>query len=543
MITVSENFKNAVYAPKRATVGRLTFEIIDTDAFNDNVKSISSEASFSRKDQVTNKIREMSTKYATLEPNYWKLDGSFALPPKPDEDGFEVGWWGNNLCDNSGKFSPNEILALSFTKAHSSIGLTIAFDTRINEYAADFDISAYKLDGTLINTYSVTSNTEALYIFNTPISNYGKIVLTIKKWCKGNRRARVKNIDFGIIKQYEDRKLVKMNITEQVDILSDTLPSNELKFTVDNSDKAFNILNPEGLYAYLQEMQEVKAEIGVILDNENTEYIPMGKYYLNDWQSDEKAITATFTAKDILNILDNIPFTMFGSGNLYDVSVNVMNIAGIKDYYIDFKLKDISTNGFKEKLSCRKALQYIAIASKACVFQDRYGTLNVKQFATLDVSTSYINFCGQFDLFCGAAYPSTDNGFDIKHITFDNTYNVPQIKLDSLIKTVIIVVHNEGNKTEVSFDNSSVVSGVALKVDNPLINTNVHAEEVATWIINERNLRAIYSVNWRQNPCLEATDIILIEDGYGSKKQSRITKQEFEYQGYLKGKTESRGGV
>ena len=36
--------------------------------------------------------------------------------------------------------------------------------------------------------------------------------------------------------------------------------------------------------------------------------------------------------------------------------------AGVKDYYIDKKLKDIPTSGFKEKLNCRKALQYIGIA-------------------------------------------------------------------------------------------------------------------------------------------------------------------------------------
>ena len=542
MITVSEDFKKSVYAPERTTVGRLTFEIIDIDAFKDNSKAVSSEASISRKDQVTDKIKEMTTKYATFEPNYWKLDGSFALPAKPNEAGFEVGWWSNNLCDNSGNFSPNETLTLTFTKAHSSIGLTIAFDTRTNEYAKDFDISVYKLDGTLINTYSITNNTEALYIFNTPISNYGKIKITIKKWCNGNRRVRIKNIDFGVIKQYEDNSLIKMNIIEEVNILSDTVPSNELKFTVDNSSREFNILNPNGIYPYLEQKQEVKAEIGVILDNENIEYISMGKYYLNDWQSDEKSITATFTARDILDILDSIPFTMFGSGSLYTIAVNVMNTAGLTDYYIDPKLKNINSNGFTEKLSCRKALQYIAIASKAAIFQDRYGVLTTKQFATLDASTSYINFCGGIDLFCGDAYPITDNGFDIKNITFENMYSEPQIRLDSIVKTVTMVVYS-GSKAEISLDNSNAISGIALKVDNPLINNNTHAQDVAEWIIRECNLRALYSVNWRQNPALECTDIVLIEDGYGTKKQSRIIKQEFEYQGYLGGKTESKGGV
>lgn len=542
MINVSDGFKNTVYAPIRTCTGRVTFEIIDIDAFNDNSKEVYSESDISRLDQVTNKIREMTTKYATLESNYWKLDGSFALPPKNTEAGFEIGWWSANLCDSDGLFTVNETLTFAFSKIHSSIGLTIAFDSRTNEYAEDFEISIYSLDGTLLNTYNIAGNNLSVYSFNTPLSNYGKIVLAIKKWCNGNRRARIKNVDFGIIKQYEDSSLIKMNLVEEVSIISDTLPSNELKFTVDNSNKEFDILNPDGIYAYLKEMQEAKAEIGVELDNENIEYIPMGKFYLDDWQSDEKSITATFTAKDIINILEDISFTSFGAGTLYDIAVNVMNAAEITDYYIDSRLKDISSNGFTEKLSCREALQYIAIAGKAAAFQDRYGTLNIKQFTTIDSSVNYINFCGGADVFCGAVYPELENGFDMKSITLDNMYDKPQINLDSIVKNVIIVIYGT-DKTEVSYDNEIVTSGITLKVDNPLINNTSQAQKVASWIISESNLRAHYTVNWRQNPALECTDVVLIEDGYGSKKQSRITKQEFNYEGYLSGNTESKGGV
>jgi hypothetical protein len=42
---------------------------------------------------------------------------------------------------------------------------------------------------------------------------------------------------------------------------------------------------------------------------------------------------------------------------------------------------------------------------------------------------------------------------------------------------------------------------------------------------------------------LECGDIVLIEDSFDMKKQSRITKQEFYFAGYLSGKTESKGGV
>jgi hypothetical protein len=136
-----------------------------------------------------------------------------------------------------------------------------------------------------------------------------------------------------------------------------------------------------------------------------------------------------------------------------------------------------------------------------------------------------------------------DEGYDMKNITFDNIYNEPQIKLDKLLYSLVMVVNNGEEKQEVTFYNEGIKEGSSFKVDNPLINSIEHAEDVAKWIIEEYNLRAVYSINWRQNPCLECGDIVLVEDSYDAKKLSRITKQEFEYAGYLGGKTETKGGV
>ena len=36
MIKVSKNFKEAVYAPTRKTTAKVSFEILDNEAYNDN---------------------------------------------------------------------------------------------------------------------------------------------------------------------------------------------------------------------------------------------------------------------------------------------------------------------------------------------------------------------------------------------------------------------------------------------------------------------------------------------------------------------------
>jgi len=542
LLKVSRQFKEAVYAPTRKVKARVSFEILDNEAYHDNTPTATSEAPISRKYQLTNRIRNMSHKYATFERDYFKLDGSFYIPPKPNEGDSELGWWSGDICDEEGIFSPYQVLEFNFTEEHNSMGLTITFDVLANEYASDFDIEVYRLDNTLIHKEEVINNDKTTYVMVHGLDNYVKIRLIIKKWAKPFRRARITEVDFGVIKDYEDDKLIKLNIIEEMNIISDKIPSNEIRFTIDNSNKEFNILNPEGFYRFLKERQEVKASIGVEVSENEFEFVPMGKYYLVDWQSDEGALTTTFIARDIFELLEGKEYTSIINTNLYDLVEDIMIKAGVKDYYIDKKLKDIPTSGFKEKLNCRKALQYIGIAGKAAIYQDRYGVVRVEQFQTLDESTSYIYFAGP-DMYTGMVYPMADEGYDMKNITFDNVYKEPQIKLDKLLYSLIMVVHNGEEKQEVTFYNQGIKDGVSYKIDNPLINSLEHAKDVAEWIIKEYNLRAIYNIDWRQNPALECGDIVLVEDSFKAKKQSRITKQEFEYAGYLSGKTETKGGV
>lgn len=542
MLKVSRQFQEAVYAPTRKTTAKVSFEILDNEAYNDNISTVTSEASISRKHQLTNKIRSMSHKYATFERDYFKLDGSFYIPPKPNEGDSELGWWSGGISDGEGNFNPYQVLEFNFTEEHNSMGLTITFDTMANEYAKDFDIEVYTLDNTLIHKETVIGNNKPTYVLVQGLDNYGKIKIIIKKWVRPYRRVRIVEVDFGVFQEYDDDKLIKINIIEEMNIISDKIPSNEIRFTIDNSSKEFNILNPEGFYRFLKERQEVKAQIGVEVNENEFEFVPMGKFYLTDWQSDEGALTTTFIARDIFELLEGKEYTSITDTNLYNLTEDIFIKASVRDYHIDKKLKNIPTNGFKDKLNCRKALQYIGIAGKAAIYQDRYGVVRVEQFKTLDESTSYIYFAGP-DMYTGMIYPMADEGYDMKNITFDNVYKEPQIKLDKLLYSLIMVVHNGEEKEEATFYNEGIKDGVSYKIDNPLINTVEHAGEVAEWIIEEYNLRAIYNIDWRQNPALECGDIVLVEDSFKAKKQSRIIKQEFEYAGYLSGRTETKGGV
>src|SRR5690606_28609111 len=114
-----------------------------------------------------------------------------------------------------GTFSPPQTMEFTFTQPHSSIGLTITFDEPANEYATDFDIVVYDGSNNVIKTFNVRGNDQARWVIdNQPMANYRRIVVTLLKWCKPDRRAKVVEMSFGVIRVYDDNSLIKVSLVE-----------------------------------------------------------------------------------------------------------------------------------------------------------------------------------------------------------------------------------------------------------------------------------------------------------------------------------------
>lgn len=333
MYPVSKEYKQGIYNTNgRKTVARVVFEVLDIDAFEDNSKNVTSEAIISRLEQVTNKKRAMSRKYATYEPDYIKLDGSFIVPPRLEQaPEAEMGWWSEILCEENGVFNPYQVLEFTFTKDHSSMGLTIVFDTAANEYAADFDIKVFNAADVLIHNEQVTDNTSPKYELMKQLDNYRKIEVIIKKWAKGLRRARVIEVDFGLVKEYDSKKLASLKYLKEIDLIGKTIPISELVFVVDNTKREFNIVNPKGFYRSLQKRQEVKVEMGVEIFPDTFDYIPIGLFYLTDWKSDEGSLTTTFIAQDVIQFLDSFEMEnkIADLKSLYTLAEEILSAGGI----------------------------------------------------------------------------------------------------------------------------------------------------------------------------------------------------------------------
>lgn len=549
MEVVSSEFKESIYATSRKMDAKVSFEILDEEAMSDASVSASSGAPHSRIEQVINKNRAMSYHYATFEENYFKLDGSMKIPPRPNEGNSEVGFWSSEITDKYGYFNTvNPQLTFNFSKPFSVLGLTISFDTINEETANHFNIQAFNASGGLVKNIDYIENTNSIFTINEPVEDFTKLQLTIYQWSKGKRRAKVTEVNFGIVQEFSGSELIDLTVLEEMDLVGTTVPSNEMSFTLDNSDRRFNLLNPEGIYRFIRARQEVFVYIGLqITETEgDNEYVPIGKFYLTEWQTDEGALTTTFTGRDIFDRLETEEYTTsLKNTTLYALAEDILLKSKVTHYRIDSKLLGDSTLGFEEPIGAREGLQNIAIAGRSVIYQDREGTLVIERIEPLTTSTGFITFTGS-DIYTGlSSYPEVSNDYQMQSIDFENTFAEPQVELNESIYSLIFLI-NDGteNGTEVTFINPiEHTNGATYKIENPLINDELQAERLADWMFTEYNMRAYYRANWRQNPALECGDAIMIENSFGVTKKGRIVKQEFLFDGALSGNTEAVGGV
>lgn len=521
MYPVSQDFKEAVYAPSRYTTARVTFDISDVTAAEDVVNiDTSPEFSLSIKNQINDNVRQTTSKLVTWEKDRFKLDGSFSFADSVISNNDQVGYVSSVLCDEFGVFSSEVYVDITFSEKHSSIGITVSFDPLNDEYAKTFDIVAYR-DGVAFLTVNVEENSESIRVVEGLFENYDALRVLVKDWNVPMRRVRIAEIDFGVLKVYDDEKLIRLSLIEEMDITSGTLPLSEFKFTVDNSDRAFNILNPTGIYAYLQKRQQIIGEVGVVVNGIPT-FIPIGNYLLSDWQSDEGSLTTTFTASTNFEVMTLVEYEnkLPIEKTLYDLAVEIFALCGITNYILDPYLKTLTTNSLIEKRSCREVLILIAIAGECNVYVSRTNQIIVKRF------------------------PDTMES-PVDTIDLDNVYEEPKIVLDKIVREVQVSYFTDlNNSVVVSVQNPEVNVGEVLTVSNTLINNIERANAVATWLLRQKSYRGIHDITgWRGNPSHELGDVVSIENSYGSNKNAIIVKNELMYEGYLRGTTQARGVV
>ncbi len=361
-------------------------------------------------------------------------------------------------------------------------------------------------------------------------------------------------VDLKTTRQYFDDTVVRFNILEDMSTLNDTLPANQLSLTLSNETGEFDFMNMESMLTILASNPEIDVELGLVYDDGTTEWIPMGTFFMTDWKNDITSKVISITANDYFFMLSDISFTPSATTNLKTLATEILNASGVPTsrQVIDNSLATYTIIPLTERIDCRSALQYVGIAAMSAVYQDRKGNIVIKPFKTIDQATNYVTYASTQNRFHHYPSPSTYSllewGGGMKYLDFDAMYDVPEITLEKSIYQLVVTVYDANpdiKEVEYVFTNSVIegTNGQSFTIDCPLVGTYLWAKDIAEWYFREMNYNAFFVTHWRQNPILECADVILVEDSFGSEKQSRIIKNEFNYEGYLEGTTTSRGGV
>ena len=328
----------------------IEYGAVDVTAKADSNLSVNNSQSFSKLSELK-QPRLTERKYSTLEKNHFVLNGESENMGTNITD---VGWWSQAMSDSNGTFSTPLVMTISFTQVHSSLGLTLTFSKYA--YCNNLKIQYYNSSNTLIseNTF-YPDNYE--YFCEDVVANYQKIIITFYSTNIPYRYLKLYKILYGKAVMFEGDNLINANLLEQVDLLSNELTINTLDFVVYSDDDRFNILNPQGVYATLQQRQELR-----VYQLKEDEYNDMGTFYIDNWESknDNKM---EFRGIDLIGLLDK---TTFDGGIFTDITAKnlitlIFNSAGFSNSYysIDSEIENILLTGYIPVCTHREALQQV----------------------------------------------------------------------------------------------------------------------------------------------------------------------------------------
>lgn len=475
----------------------------------DATASATAQVPFGNIENTTKELDRVLTKYATGETNLHVLDGSFRLLPDsvPYAD---AGFISQTLVSDSSH--PRIILSFGSVHTRAVPGLTVVWSSMMNEWAAKFKLTAYK--GTaVVSTITVSNNRSVYSETEWEIYGYDSIAIDILEWSIPNRRARIEWIMVGLHKVYSKKDLVSYTHTSSRDPISAQLPKDSIEFSLDNSQKTWDAINPRGMFRYLYERQEVDVRYGMDVDGE-TQWINGGKFYLSEWSVPSNGLEASFTARDALEFMMTSNYTGRKMGTLYQMCYDALETlpSNVPSFYISEELKEYSTDISSEKTSYKNSdiLQLAANAAGMALYQTRDGHIRIER----------VNL-------------TAEEGTEVYEIPVINNFQWPEISFASRVKNVSCNV----NGKEHLYPEGSNAEGVTQTVSNELLTEAMLVKsknsitEAYAMLANRKKVELEY----RASPHIDAFDHVKFNHNFGYASSVFVTESKYQYTGCFKG--------
>lgn len=486
------------------------FEFIDQKARGDATPTSSAQDSISKIWQVVDDVRSYDTAFIGLDHNRWGLNQKFK--PLPDNlYSTQTGWVCSPLSNSSCTFSSNPYLEFSFSKPHSSIGFSIHFDEPTGTHATRFLVQTFNSAGSVL-TSKVVENHSSLAVVNLLSPNYTRVRFTFYETSRPYSHIRISEVLFGIVEVFDGNTIASADLRYQIDPIAESLPSREAVIRIDNSDQSFNLINPNGIYAYLQQPQSFFVSLGTGTSFRNIELVPMGEFYFGTASAEDSGLTAEICAYDWFYWLEKGKWldTATGQWTLQQAVSAILNNAGIEcEVIIPSSVRNTPIYHVNEEMTNREALRQAVQAACCTAYFDRESRLVI-----LDLT----------------------QGSPVDVLDSNNMREPPKVSIESAVNTVQLTTHDPSSDTDVVYTAANLATDDELMQLKTVTNHMVHTSRgqvVANWILRLCQGRITYSTEERGNPATKLTDTVKIYDYFGVNRSAVVVSQEYKYDGGL----------
>ncbi len=391
MYPVTEDFLSNIKADVRQVFAKV---IIDySDPFLDTSIEVSAN-------EEANVSYPAQTADATEVPgkNWLSLDGTCnpdgtAWPAPGIASRGQMGWWGSQLADALGIYSPPYPTLTVAQDPRPARRLRVIGDSIKGEYPVAFVINLYDSGDVLVHTEIVSYNdaVEWSLDLDEDVLDVAKKELVIFRWSHAGRQAKILEFYSSISETYESEDLTGLCLLEEREAMQGSIPvgnisANEITIYFDNSSRKFDEGNEESpLKGLLKPNRRIQAFLGIEVDEE-IEYVPLGVFWSLDWDSAEDTVEASVTARDLTETLRS--GTYLGTEpqsdvSLYSLAEQVLQDAGLysSEYSIDSALSSIIVPwGWFPKVTHREALRLIVEAALSVCYVSREGVVTIEAF-------------------------------------------------------------------------------------------------------------------------------------------------------------------
>lgn len=512
MLAITDGYKSAIVGDPRNMFMKAVLEIVDPD-ITFGAPNGSGAAAWSKPEQLHDKELSLNSRYATLEPGRWVLDGSFRLiPDDPAQLTGEVGFVGDVLSGDDGTFASPVYAELTFSNCSILQALSVYFsDDAIDGIAEDFSVVVYSA-GQVIYSKDFTGNTAvSVSLDGFTVYDPTAIRVTVTKWSLPGRRLRVAEIIPGVYEEWTDDILASLDIQMRGNFAGLAIPYGTCTLRMDNLDRRFEPRNKSGIFQSIEERQAIPIAIGCELENGGVEYKRAGVFYQANggWKTGDNAMTMQWDLVDIVGLLADrefkapsttLPTTLSGwlAALVAQLGANFANKYHVDQNYAD-AAATVNDASDVEGKKCGDLLRWVCMAT---------GTWPRADAETGDLT----------------AEPLWSQG---NKLDLDNMTVYPVMKANDDLAVLTFQLY-DGNNTVVNISGNATSSSNTLTVSNPFIHTAAQAQTAARQILSQYGGIKLETTG-RGDPAGEIGDVDTVWLDESSATTGRRMEQSFTF--------------